>query len=102
MTRTERQRRRRRNAWLARGAVTVAGAVALVALVLVLSTPSAAEADGEYIPPEATVPVVPIPGDTGAEGGPSRVSGKDHLRRGQGVLHHGAGGSGVVCAQPGG
>ena len=64
MTRTERQRRRRRNAWLARGAVTVAGAVALVALVLVLSTPSAAEADGEYIPPEATVPVVPITPET--------------------------------------
>ena len=64
MTRTERQRRRRRNAWLARGAVTVAGAVALVALVLVLSPPSAAEADGEYIPPEATVPVVPITQET--------------------------------------
>lgn len=64
MTRTERQRRRRRNAWLARGAVTAAGAVALVALVLVLSTPSAADADGEYIPPEATVPVVPITPET--------------------------------------
>ena len=64
MTRTERQRRRRRNAWLARGAVTAAGVVALVALVLVLSTPSAAEADGEYIPPEATVPVVPITPET--------------------------------------
>lgn len=61
MTRTERQRRRRRNTWLARGAVTVAGAVALVALVLVLSTPSAAEADGEYIPPEITAPATPEP-----------------------------------------